>query len=613
FFHQGSSDSAYHYLGCHVSAGENGYTYAFRVWAPRAEAVFLISDFTGWDNGLPLRRITEKGIYEAVYSSPVSLEGKKYKFRVRSDQGIHDKGDPFAFASVGKSDGASVICHPSSFVWGDRAFLAERRRKVTGDFSRFLSVPLHIYECHAGSFDRREDGTYLSYKELADRLIPYVKYMGYTHIELMPLAEYPFDGSWGYQVCGYYAPTSRYGVPDDFRYLVNACHQAGIGVIMDWVPAHFPKDEWGLYEFDGHPQYEYQGKDRMESRSWGTRFFDLGRKKVQSFLISNAMYWLREFHLDGLRVDAVASMLYLDYDRDPGEWIPNKYGEKNNLEAVAFLQKLNQTVDREYPDALMIAEESGTYGGVTKPVSEGGLGFNLKWNMGFANDFFVYLATDPLFRKYKHSALNFPIMYTYGEHYVLPISHDEVVHGKKSFLDKAYGSYEDKFKTFRAALLFMMSFPGKKMEFMGTEYGQFSEWDEKKSLEWFMLKYDTHRDLREFVRALNMFYLSSPCLWERDFDPSGFSWISADDRDRNAVAYKRRDSEGNELLVAVSFSGSTERLSLPGVLGRYQAVFDATGELYGKIFSFSPLASCLTLPPFGAVYLSLISDEINAF
>ncbi len=610
FFHQGTSDSAYLYLGCHLVCSEqNIYRYTFRTWAPHASFVTLVSDFTDWSLGTPLSRVTDGGVWELSLESESSLEGKAYKFRIDSHAGgIHLKGDPYAFASRGGSDGASLVVHPSSFVWGDGAWLAHRKKNVSGEGDRFLSSPLNIYELHAGSFDRKEDGGYLSYRELADRLVPYVKYMGYTHVELLPLAEHPFDGSWGYQVCGFYAPTSRFGTPDDLRYFINAFHEAGVGVIMDWVPAHFPKDEWGLYEFDGQPLYEYQGRDRMESRSWGTRFFDLGREEIQSFLISNALYFMREFHIDGLRVDAVASMLYLDYDRMPGEWIPNVYGDNKNLEAIAFLSKLNAQVDKEFPDVLMIAEESTSWGGVTKPTSEGGLGFDLKWNMGWANDFYDYLAKDPIHRKYHHTALNFPIMYAYAERYILPVSHDEVVHGKRSLLNKIAGSYDDKFKTFRASLMFMMSFPGKKMLFMGTEYGQFSEWDYQKGLEWFMLDYETHASLRDFVRALNTFYLATPAFYERDFSPEGFSWLLADEADKNIVAYRRYDAKGDEVIAVISFSGASQSVTLSDLSGEsYTVVFDTSGARAGEerycYGEGERRLLPLTLRPFEAVYL----------
>ena len=579
FFHQGTNREAYRYLGCHMMMHDGHFRYTFRTWAPHAAALFVVGDFCGWDKGLPMRRVTERGVWEAVFDSDVSLENNHYKFRVVRDGLSFYKGDPYAFYSRGGSDGASVIVDKIDYPWQDKAWLSQRKKTVREKDGSSLAVPLNIYEVHLASFARNEDGSYLSYRELADRLTGYVKGMGYTHVELLPITEYPYDGSWGYQVTGYFAPTARFGTPKDFAYFVDTLHRAGIGVILDWVPAHFPKDAWGLFEFDGSPLYEYQGHDRMESRSWGTRFFDLGREEVQSFLVSSAMFWIQEYHVDGLRVDAVASMLYLDYDRQAGEWYPNVYGDNRNLEAIAFLKKLNQHIFERHADVLMIAEESTDYAGVTRPVSSGGLGFNLKWNMGFANDFFRYLSTDPLFRRYHHHALNFPLMYAFSENYILPISHDEVVHGKGSFINKISGSYEDKFATIRAALLLKMTYPGKKMLFMGTEYGQFAEWDYRKGLEWFMLDFPAHRALRDYVRSLNFFYLETPSLWEVDFSEKGFSWIYPDASDDNLVAFCRHDLQGEAVTVIISFSGETVRgLRIPVTEGDgCRVVFDTGG------------------------------------
>ncbi len=560
YFHQGTNFRAYDYLGCNLKRNGKSYVYTFRTWAPNADAVSLISDFTGWDTEVPLTRITDNGIWELVYTSRVSLHKNAYKFRIHSGGKTINKGDPYAKFSRGLDDGASLIFGTPSFEWRDSAWLKSRKRLGSGSY--YLSVPINIYELHAGSFMRKDDESCLSYRELADTLAPYVKAMGYTHVELLPIMEHPYDGSWGYQVCGFYAPTSRYGDPDDFRYFVNKMHSSGIGVILDWVPAHFPKDEWGLYEFDGQPLYEYQGADRQESSSWGTRFFDLGREEVQSFLISNALYYFREFHVDGLRVDAVASMLYLDYDREPGKWIPNTDGTNISLEGLAFLKKLNTAVFAEFPDVLMIAEESGDYGRLTTPVSEGGVGFNLKWNMGWANDFYDYLSTDPIYRRYNHKALNFPIMYAFSENYCLPISHDEVVHGKRSLVDKMHGAYEDKFRQMRIALLLMMTYPGKKLTFMGTEYAQFREWDYESSLEWFMLDYPLHSQMRDYVRALNGFYLSSRALWDIDFDERGFSWLLPDEAEKSSIAYRRIAEDKSSLIALINFSGADQTLRI---------------------------------------------------
>ena len=552
------------------------YEYTFRTWAPNAKAVGLVSDFSGWRTAVPFSRVTDKGIWELKYVSDVSLELQPYKFRIKSKKGSQDKGDPYARFSRGGADGASLIFTSSDFKWEDKRWMTHRKKTIASDGKYYIPAPINIYEMHMGSFMRHEeDNRYYSYRELADILPSYLKKMGYTHVEFLPLQEHPFDGSWGYQVCAFYAPTSRFGTPDDLRHLINNLHKAGIGVIMDWVPAHFPKDAWGLYEFDGKPLYEYQGKDRMESRSWGTRFFDLGREEIQSFLVSNALYFFREFHIDGLRVDAVASMIYLDYDRMPGEWHPNHLGTNENLEATAFLRKLNTAIYSEFPDALMIAEESTSFGGITKPVSEGGIGFNLKWNMGWANDFYAYVQTDPIYRKYHHKALNFPLMYAFTEQYVMPISHDEVVHGKLSFVNKMQGSLEDKFKQARTSLMLMMTYPGKKMLFMGTEYAQFREWDFDNSLEWFMLDYPNHKYFREYVASLNAFYLAHSELWDIDFVDDGFKWILADEADKNLVAFRRINRKGRYLTVILNFSGCDQEIVIPTERGlRLESVFD---------------------------------------
>lgn len=561
YFHQGTNNRAYEYLGCHRMDGATA-RYVFRVWAPNAKRVGLVGDFCGWNTPIDMQRITDRGVFECTVDG--ELEGRSYKFLIVGADGIaRYKGDPYAFSSKGTDDGASIVCTVSKHTWKDAAWLNRRKKTICAKDGAFISAPLNIYEVHASSFMRHEGKNgYYSYRELADVLVPYVKHMGYTHIELLPMAEFPYDGSWGYQVGAFYAPTSRHGTPDDFRYFVDACHRGGIGVLLDWVPAHFPKDAWGLYEFDGQPLYEYQGRDRMESPSWGTRYFDLGREEVQSFLISNALYFLREFHIDGLRVDAVASMLYLDFDRRPGEWVPNEHGGRENIEAIAFIKKLNGTVLGEFPDALMIAEESTAFHGVTHPTSVGGLGFSLKWNMGLANDLYDYVSGDPVYRKFHHSALTFPLMYAFSENYVLPISHDEVVHGKRSFIDKMHGSYEDKFRQARVALMLLMTYPGKKMLFMGTEFAQFREWDYESSLEWFMLEYPMHRAFRDYTAALNRFYLSRRELWELDFRSDGFTWLLPDERDKNLVAFCRNDAKGKRLIVVLSFSGAEEHIDL---------------------------------------------------
>lgn len=562
YFHQGTNYEAYKYLGCHLEENDGRLTYIFRTWAPNAARVSVIADFNSW-NSWDMQRVTEGGIWELKYESDRDLDGTFYKFEITGRNGVTwQKSDPYAFYSETLTKTASIIKCRSDFKWNDSPWFKHRKKifTPTEKNSYFYSAPMNIYEMHLGSWKTRDgactaDGEhYLTYREIADELAPYVKKMGYTHVELMPIMEHPFDGSWGYQVCSYYAPTSRFGSPDDFRYFVNKLHTCGIGVILDWVPAHFPKDRHGLFEFDGEPLYEYQGKDRMEHKGWGTRCFDVGRNEVQCFLISNALYWLREFHIDGLRVDAVASMLYLDYDREPGEWIPNKNGDNKNLEAIAFFQKLNATVFGEFCDILMIAEESTAWPMITKPVSDGGLGFNFKWNMGWANDMFEYVSLDPYFRKHHHSKLTFPMMYAYSENYILPVSHDEVVHGKKSLVDKMFGEYDQKFAGMRAFLVYMMTLPGKKMMFMGCEYAQFREWDFENQLQWFMLDYPRHTEMQRFVAQINNFYLSSPELWEIDTDWAGFEWIDPNNADENIISYRRKSVSGKELIVVINFS-----------------------------------------------------------
>lgn len=614
-FHQGTNFYSYDFLGCSVESIDGGYCYTFRTWAPGALSVGLISDFSGWDREIPFTRITEKGIWELKYTSDRSLELMAYKFRITSKSGTVNKGDPYAVYSRGSDDGASVIFTAKEFRWGDKRWLSHRKNTVTHNGKSYIPAPINIYEMHFASFARHEDGSYYTYREMAKILPSYLKRMGYTHVEFLPLAEYPFDGSWGYQVCAFYAVTCRFGTPDDFKFLVDTLHRSGIGVILDWVPAHFPKDEWGLYNFDGSPLYEYQGQDRQESRSWGTRFFDLGREEIQSFLISNALYFFREFHIDGLRVDAVASMIYLDFDRMPGEWIPAPDGSNKNYEAVAFLRKLNLAIFEEFPDALMIAEESASFGGITHPVSEGGLGFNLKWNMGFANDFYDYLQLDPLYRKYKHSALNFPLTYAFSENYCLPISHDEVVHGKKSFIDKMFGSYENKFLQARCSLMLIMTYPGKKLMFMGTEYAQFREWDFADSLEWFMLDYPNHKYFRDYVSALNNFYLSSPALWERDFIMEGFEWILPDESSKNVVVYKRIDNNEDYLIVAINFSGDYQTVRARTEEGvALSALFDTgnVDEIYKRVpvsENDGKFEANITLPAFSGIIFGLKKEE----
>ena len=611
--HEGRATEAYRLLGAHIEEGDGEYRYTFRILAPRAEEVHLACDRFGWDVGAPLARMEEGGIFELSFTAREDLRGMPYKLRITVGGRSFLKGDPYAFASRGADDGASLLLGLPSYPFTDSAYLAARRRTMTADGGA-LACPINIYEVHLGSFLREEGGRYASYATLADALLAYAKYMGYTHVELLPVAEYPFDGSWGYQVCGFYAPTVRFGSPRDFCALVDRLHAGGVGVILDWVAGHFPKDAWGLYELDGAPLYEHSIGWRREARGWGTRYFDLARPEVKSFLISNALYWLREFHIDGLRVDAVASMLYLDYDRREGEWEPAEDGSNRAADAAEFFRSLSAAVRREVPDALLIAEESTDYHGITHREEEGGLGFHLKWSMGFANDFFAYLSASQAERVKRHTALNFPITYAFRERYVLPISHDEVVHGKRSLLGKIAGTAAQKMATCRTALLFMMGFPGKKLLFMGTEFGVPTEWDYDGALDFSLLSDGGHDALREYVAALNRFYLSSPPLYELDFVEDGFSWLLPDEGERRLAAFLRRDKRGHTLVFAVSFSEEENRdvcLPMPEA-GRYRCVF-SSGAPIPSADTDENRALTLSLPPLSGVVLARAAEEISLF
>ena len=608
-FHQGTNFRTYDFLGAHMQKDGNT---VFRVWAPNARRVGIVGDFNGWDpaGAAAMHRLNEQGIWEGEVPGLKIYDS--YKYCVETTDGrILFKGDPYAFHTEDRKEGASKLYPLEEYDWKDAPW-----QEYCGRTSHY-ERPMNIYELHFGSCKRNADGSFYSYRQMADELLPYLFEMGYTHVEIMPIAEYPFEGSWGYQITGYFSVTSRYGVPDDFRYFVNKFHENGVGVILDWVPAHFPKDAVGLYEFDGKPLYECQGRDRMEHKVWGTRIFDYGRPEVQSFLISNACFWLREFHIDGLRVDAVAAMLYLDYDRSPGEWIPNIYGDNKNLEAISFLKKLNTAVRGEFPHAVMIAEESTAYPYITKPAEEGGLGFHYKWNMGWMNDMLSYMQTDPFFRKHVHNKLTFSMMYAFSEHYILPISHDEVVHGKKSLLDKMPGDYEQKFANLRVFLGFMMTHPGKKLLFMGCEFGQFIEWNYKQGLDFLLLDYEMHRKTRYYVSELNHFYLDHDELWQSEDSWEGFKWISCDDSEQNVIAFLRRNREGKELAVVLNFAPVLRqkyRIGIPE--GTYAEIFNSdAAEFGGSGAGNKPIKSVrkpmhgfesslrMTIPPLSVVIL----------
>ena len=574
-FYSGRDCRAFDYMGAHpfVQDGEQGYL--FRVYAPEAEKVSVMGEFNDWNRDADYMTRDEQGIWEKFI--PNIPEYAAYKYSVWAKSGdVFDKSDPYGFHFETRPGNATKAYDIDGYEWGDASWLDWRKKHLP------YSNPVNIYECHLGSWKMHEDGNFYSYRQLADELVPYVKEMGYTHIEFMPLTEYPFDGSWGYQVIGYFAATSRYGTPKDLMYLIDKAHQAGLGVIMDWVPAHFPKGGCGLVEFDGSHLYEYADPLKMEHKEWGTRVFDYGKVSTRNLLFSSAMFWIEKFHMDGLRVDAVASMLYLDYNRQ-GEWRPNVHGGRENLEAVDFLRLLNEYILTDHPDVMMIAEESTAWPMVTKPGYDGGLGFNFKWNMGWMNDMLCYCSADPFFRKDMHDKITFSFMYAFSENYILPLSHDEVVHGKCSLISKMPPPYENQFGGLRALYGYMAAHPGKKMLFMGGEFAQFSEWAYQRGLDWMLLDYPAHRQMQAYVKALNHFYLATPQLWEQDTDWRGFEWISHEDNRNNIIAFRRVAKDGSDIVVVVNFSPEEQqeyRIGVP-ITGTYEEIFTSDKTEFG--------------------------------
>jgi 1,4-alpha-glucan branching enzyme len=571
-FSSGKCSHAADYLGSHTE----GDSTAFRVWAPNAVSVSLVGDFNGWNpNENPMNRING-GIWEIEISGLSQMQPYKYAISAKDGQTLW-KADPYAVFSELRPASASKLYSLEGYEWDDGAWISARRENKVYD------SPMNTYEIHLGSWKRKDNGDFLSYREAAESLIPYVKKMGFTHIELMPLTEFPYDGSWGYQCTGYFAATSRFGTPHDLMFFIDACHKAGLGVIMDWVPAHFPKDAHGLVEFDGSRLYEDKDPVMAEHPSWGTRIFDFSKGEVRSFLISSALFWLEKYHIDGLRVDAVASILYLDYDRQDGPWKRNSHGGNENLEAVKFLQQLNEVCFSYDDSILMIAEESTAWPLVTAPTAIGGLGFNLKWNMGWMNDTIRYLKTDPYFRAGCHQDLTFSIMYAFSENFVLPLSHDEVVHMKGSLMGKAPGTLEQKFASVRAFWAFMLAHPGKKLLFMGAELGQQSEWDFAAQLPWGILLNSDNNALHEYFIEINRFYKENKPLWNIDFNGQGFEWLCPDEREKNIIAFVRKDKAGSQTIFICNFSGITVENFRLGVTqsGRYKVLLSTDSKRFG--------------------------------
>ncbi|WP_113703985.1 1,4-alpha-glucan branching protein GlgB [Nonomuraea lactucae] len=604
---EGRHERLWEVLGARVLRHQDVDGTAFAVWAPNARGIRVVGDFNHWDGtAYPMRSLGRSGVWELFV--PGIDAGERYKYQILGADGVwRDKADPMARRTEVPPQTASIVEH-STYEWQDDEWMAARREKTP------QKAPMSVYEVHLGSW---RPG--LSYLELADQLVEYVRDMGFTHVELLPVAEHPFGGSWGYQVTSYYAPTARFGTPDEFRHLVDRLHQAGIGVLLDWVPAHFPMDDWALARFDGTPLYEHADPARGEHPDWGTYVFDFGRREVRNFLVANAVYWLKDFHVDGLRVDAVASMLYLDYSRREGEWTPNVYGGRENLDAVEFLKEMNSVVYREAPGISTVAEESTAWPGVSRPVHLGGLGFGFKWNMGWMHDTLAYLQHEPVFRQYHHHQMTFSLIYAYSENYVLPLSHDEVVHGKGSLLGKMPGDEWQRFAQLRALLAFMWAHPGKQLLFMGGEFGQGSEWSEERGLDWWVLEFDGHQGVQKLVRELNRRYRDTPALWEQDTNPEGFRWIDADDAPGNTFSFLRYAADGSALACVANFSGSPHedyRLGLP-YGGEWSEVintdaYDYWGSGVGNLGGVEaveegwhglPYSTRLRVPPLGTVWL----------
>ncbi len=615
-FHEGTHHKSYKMLGAHLACEKGSNGVRFSLWAPNARKICIIGDFNEWDGAeQQMKKCTSSGLWSIFVPNIDVWDTYKYEI-VTMQGGLLKKADPYAFHSELRPDTASKIFNIEGYKWHDSKWQERKREKI-------YEEPMNIYEVHLGSWKQKQNGDFFSYREMAEEMVNYISVMGYTHVEIMPIAEHPFDGSWGYQATGYYSVTSRYGTPHDFMYLVDKFHQKGIGVILDWVPGHFCKDDHGLRQFDGTPLFEYEDEIKAENLGWGTAHFDLGKNEVQSFLISNAIFWLDLFHIDGLRVDAVANMLYLDHTRGEGEWKPNKYGGNENLEAIAFIKKLNEVVFDFFPNALMIAEESTNWPQVSGPTYLGGLGFNFKWNMGWMHDILTYLEMEPVHRKWHHNILTFPIMYAFSENFILPMSHDEVVHGKKSLINKMPGDYWRKFANLRAFYAYMMAQPGKKLLFMGGEFGQFIEWKYYNQLDWLLFEFEEHKKLHSYVRELNSFYRQEACFWERDCKESGFDWIDPNNYTDSIISFIRYNKRATEFTIAiVNFTPEVRyeyRIGVPK-LGEYQEVFNSDSKKFGgsgvcneatiyaskRKWNNKPYSILIAVPPLATIYIKAI-------
>ena len=609
-FHQGNCAYAYQFMGAHPIRGG----YSFAVWAPNARAVSVVGDFNDWDhNRNPM--VNHDGVWETQISGVKQFAS--YKYAICGPQGNwFMKADPYAFHAETRPNTASKTYDITAYRWKDKKWMAQRAQ-----FDPYHN-PVTIYEVHLGSWKLDEQGRLYTYDRMADELVPYVKQMGYTHVELLPVMEHPFDGSWGYQITGYFAANSRFGDPAGLMRLIDAFHRAGIGVILDWVPAHYPKDAHGLYHFDGDHLYESGDWRRAENECWGTAMFDFGRNEVRSFLKSSAVFWLEMFHADGLRVDAVSYMLYHDYGKEEGKWAPNQFGGRENLEAISLLREVNEIVYRDFPGIMICAEEATAFPMVTAPTCDGGLGFGFKWNMGWMHDVLDYMGMDPIYRKYHHNKMTFSMFYAFSENYILPFSHDEVVHGKKSMLDKMPGDIWRKFASLRALLGYMYAHPGKKLMFMGTEFGQFIEWKELEQLDWFLLAYDKHPQMKQYTADLNRFYASHPPMYQIDNSWDGFTWCYADDAENSIFSFIRTDKAGNRIMAVINFTPNYHeryRVGMPKA-GVLREVFNSDSFQYAgsgkgngdRVISTQDIphqnqrySAELTVPPLACIYLTL--------